>query len=118
MWRRLGREIWGFVFWTYDRGGVRYDIMVGLILAFIFLTPRGFFKDRPPSPSRQQIEVLEDGGYQLDAKLLSRETRNLEDGARRLLDIYTGRKVKVVRVEPVFDADGHVESYQVWIEQK
>ena len=46
MWRRLGREIWGFVFWTYDRGGVRYDIMVGMILAFIFLTPRGFFKDR------------------------------------------------------------------------
>jgi hypothetical protein len=118
MWRRLGRELWGFVFWTHERGGLRYDIMVGLILAFIFLTPRGFFKDRPAPPAGQQIVVLDDGGYQLDARLLARETHNLEDGARRLINAYTGKQVKILRIEPVQDSSGRVEAYQAWIEEK
>lgn len=29
--------------WYYERGSWQYDVMVILILAFIFLTPRSFF---------------------------------------------------------------------------
>lgn len=36
-----------FLWWSYPRGSLEYDIMVGIILAFIFLTPRSFFRDQP-----------------------------------------------------------------------
>ena len=35
------------VFWVYERGSWQYDIIVAVILAFIFLTPRSVFNDRP-----------------------------------------------------------------------
>lgn len=37
------RSILRILFWTYDRGSWQYDILCGLILAFIFLTPKGVF---------------------------------------------------------------------------
>ncbi|HVA62988.1 MAG TPA: hypothetical protein VNF74_04620 [Terriglobales bacterium] len=43
----LGRKLSSFLWWTYPRGSLEYDIMVGVILAFIFLTPRHFFRDQP-----------------------------------------------------------------------
>lgn len=113
--RRILQEVWGFVFWTHDRGGLRYDIMVGLVLAFIFLTPRTFFRDRPSPPSDQQIVILEEGTYRLDASLLAREKHNLEDAARRLLETRTGKHVEVERLEPVLDDDGHLTAYEVWV---
>jgi len=42
-----GRKLSSFLWWTYPRGSLEYDIMVGIILAFIFLTPRHFFRDQP-----------------------------------------------------------------------
>jgi hypothetical protein len=35
----LGRVL----FWRYQRGSWQYDILCGLILAFIFLTPKAVF---------------------------------------------------------------------------
>ena len=34
-------------FWAYERGTWQYDLIVIAILAFIFLTPRSWFSDRP-----------------------------------------------------------------------
>ncbi len=31
------------LFWTYSRGSWQYDVLCGLILCFIFLTPRTVF---------------------------------------------------------------------------
>ena len=37
-----------YLFWTYERGSFHYDVMVTLILLFLFLVPRLIdFKDRP-----------------------------------------------------------------------
>src|SRR4051794_41005250 len=36
---RVWQTIRGYFLWTYDRGGVHYDVMVSLILAFVFLAP-------------------------------------------------------------------------------
>jgi hypothetical protein len=37
-----------YLFWTYERGSVHYDIMVTLILLFLFVSPHFIdFKDRP-----------------------------------------------------------------------
>jgi hypothetical protein len=46
----LSRKLASFIWWTYPRGSLEYDIIVALILAFIFLTPRGFFHDQPAPP--------------------------------------------------------------------
>ncbi|MGH9416880.1 MAG: hypothetical protein ACRD01_09655 [Terriglobales bacterium] len=45
------RKLASFIWWSYPRGSIEYDIMVGVILAFIFLTPRHLFRDQPrPTP--------------------------------------------------------------------
>ncbi|MCX6624435.1 MAG: hypothetical protein NTY38_25915, partial [Acidobacteria bacterium] len=36
-----------FILWDYPRAVWQYDVMVGVILVFIFLTPREFFRDQP-----------------------------------------------------------------------
>ena len=54
------RLLRSYLFWTYERGSLHYDIMVTLILAFLFLAPRFIdFHDRPlpEIPARAQ-EVL------------------------------------------------------------
>ncbi len=49
-----------YFFWTYERGSFHYDVMVTLILLFLFVSPRFIdFKDRPvPEIPMQQSEVL------------------------------------------------------------
>lgn len=46
----MGRKLSSFIWWTYPRGSLEYDIIVALILAFIFLTPRALFHDQPAPP--------------------------------------------------------------------
>lgn len=41
------RKLGSFLWWSYPRGSLQYDIMVAMILAFIFLTPRHWFRDQP-----------------------------------------------------------------------
>ncbi len=36
-----------FVLWDFPRASWQYDVIVALILAFIFLTPREIFRDQP-----------------------------------------------------------------------
>src|ERR1700720_4271379 len=37
-----------YIFWSYERGTIQYDVMVTLILLFVFLSPRLInFKDKP-----------------------------------------------------------------------
>src|SRR6185312_16475892 len=35
------------IFWEFPRGSWQYDLVVGAILVFIFLTPRDWFGDQP-----------------------------------------------------------------------
>ena len=44
--------IWRGLFWTYDRGSWQYDVMVLIILGFVYLTPPGWLSD-PMAPHRQ-----------------------------------------------------------------
>ena len=64
-----------YLFWTYERGSFHYDVMVTLILLFIFVSPRFFnFGDKPvPDVQVRGSDVLVqagDGGafiYQVSA---------------------------------------------------
>jgi hypothetical protein len=49
-----------YFWWTYERGSFHYDVMVTLILAFLFVAPHYInFRDRPvPDISLQPNQVL------------------------------------------------------------
>ena len=36
---RIWRTIRDFILWSYERGTLQYDVMVTLILLFVFLSP-------------------------------------------------------------------------------
>ena len=46
----LGRTLKSYVFWTYERGSIPYDIMVTLILAIALVRAR-----KPDDPSPRSI---------------------------------------------------------------
>ena len=54
----LVRAVSKVVFWTYPRGGWQYDIVCGLILAFIFLTPKAVF-DGSAFSQEEDVSVIE-----------------------------------------------------------
>ena len=82
------------IFWSYERGSWQYDVIVILILAFIFLS-HPLFKDQPVLELTNLrhvsgvVEVSHDQTshtYQIDARLLG-ESRDL------LLEILDGHKL-------------------------
>ena len=112
-WRRVGR----FVLWDYPRACWQYDVMVGLILAFIFLTPRGLFRDQPRPPS---IVMLE-GHEGLDVFLLAPEVlqgvpeSEWRSKATALISKKLGRSVTLVRLEPILDAEKEPTGYMILV---
>jgi hypothetical protein len=58
--------------WSYERGTLQYDIMCGLILAFIFFVPRSCFLK--PNPNAQNdthktVAAVESGGAKAPARV-------------------------------------------------
>ncbi len=105
-----------FVLWDYPRGGWQYDVMVGLILAFVFLVPRGWFRDQPRIPRARRIAALpaERGAliFWIEAELLEgvpeeQRLRKAED----LLRFQTGEKHDLVRLEPILDSEQEIKGY-------
>jgi hypothetical protein len=45
--------------WTYERGTIQYDIICALILAFIFLVPKGCFVTtrHDPQPAAKALQT-------------------------------------------------------------
>jgi hypothetical protein len=46
------------IFWDFPRGSVFYDLVVALILAFIFLTPAEWFRDQPKTPKNPPSGII------------------------------------------------------------
>jgi len=50
------KTIKGYIWWTYERGIFHYDVMVTIILLFIFVAPRLIdFRDKPPAQNPHPI---------------------------------------------------------------
>jgi hypothetical protein len=125
MLRKLGAAIYRGLFWTYERGTWQYDIMVALILGFIFLTPRGWFRDQPNLPETSGVVLVSSNDhekvYQLRAAVLqlkqeAKAEEAIRKGAERVLQSYTGKPVQITRIQPEMDKRGEVVSYAVWVQ--
>ncbi|HEX4593625.1 MAG TPA: hypothetical protein VH157_05100 [Bryobacteraceae bacterium] len=101
-----------FLFWDYPRAGWQYDLMVGLILAFIFLTPRAWFRDQPHASN---VVMIRPDAFWVDSDLLSSSPEG-ERVARVgvLLKARTGKKYNVVRLEPIIDSEQETKGYMAF----
>jgi len=117
---RFLRGVGSFVFWSYERGTWQYDLMVALILAFVLLTPRGLFTDRPRPVAGQVVAISgpSGAGYRIEAGVLAGSARSLQLSARQVLEEVTGHHIKIQQMHPVLDAQGRVQAYDVITEAR
>jgi hypothetical protein len=109
-----------FILWDYPRGGWQYDVVVGIILAFIFLTPREWFGDQPRIPKASSISMISSehgiSAFFIEANLVA----GIPEAQRaaklnELLQIRTGdKRLRVTRIEPVRDSEGELEGYMAF----
>ena len=122
-WAKLGRGIGHVFFWAYERGTWQYDLIVIAILAFIFLTPRSWFSDRPTlqmTDLRHAQGIVEvshgEGGrtYLVDARLVdSLAPQKPEEAVRSIVSARVQRPFTVQSVDPVRDRNNVVLGYTV-----
>jgi hypothetical protein len=117
------RFLKSYLFWTYERGSFHYDVMVTLILAFIFVSPRFInFGDKPAErlPAPGEVMVVNGQGlsliYQINVKALDTKDadRDLKASMLRVIEPISGGVV-VDRYEPVKDTNGKLVAYRVWV---
>jgi hypothetical protein len=103
-----------FILWDFRRASWQYDVMVGIILAFIFFTPRTWFRDQP-KPSSIVMLPSESGSPVLfvDSKALAgvAEARRVPEVNRLLQRHPETRHLTATRVQPIVDAEGGLEGY-------
>jgi hypothetical protein len=119
----IWRTIRDYLFWSYERGTIQYDVMVTLILLFVFLSPRLInFKDKPVehNPHRTGVVVVPDGQgaliYQIEAAAIVGKGDDSSLGTQllQIIEPISG-EVSITKIEPVRDALGRVVSYKVWV---
>jgi len=112
-----------FILWDYARASWQYDVMVGVILAFIFFTPRSWFRDQPRMPQASQVTLLAGGHGNdvlwIDPELLAgvpeeQRVAKLAELLKSRPEILKGRMgttLAITRVEPILDSEGEVQGY-------
>lgn len=107
------KGFWKLIFWEFPRASWQYDVVVALILAFIFVTPRDFFKDQP-KPASVVLTQGEHGAtaFWIEPDLLSSlPEAQWSERAAELIRSKSKKTPKSVRVEPIFDAEKDIRGY-------
>jgi hypothetical protein len=115
-------------FWAYERGTWQYDLIVIAILAFIFLTPRSWFEDRPTlqlTDLRNHQGVVEvsrgsgGGAYLVDARLVDSTTpEKMNETVQEVVRSRAGRPFTIKWITPVRDRNNVLLGYTVEIQFK
>lgn len=114
----MGRILKSYFFWTYDRGSFHYDVMVSLILAFIFATPFLWnYGDRPQpemlAAHNVVVKVTGPGSYVYDVPASDVQgTAPLDAQLQQQIESVSGL-VTMDSVQPVKES-GKVTAYRVW----
>ena len=127
MLKLLRRYFW----WTEERGSIHYDVMVSLILLFLFVSPQFInYKDRPvETVALHESEVLvKEAGrsgenarfvYQIRADMPGGPQPSQTESERqaailRVVEPISG-EVSLERYEPVLDSHGKIVAYNAWV---
>lgn len=119
------RTLKNYVLWSYERGTIHYDVMVTLILLFVFFSPRLInFNDKPVehSPHRTEVVVTSDGHggliYRIEGSAVASGTANEQrEQMLRIIEPISG-EVAIDRVEPTRDHSGRVLTYNVYVSRQ
>jgi hypothetical protein len=103
------------IFWDFPRTSWQYDVIVLLILAFIFLTPRDFFRDQPRAAKVVQVPT-ESGAnvFWIEPHLLPANPEQQKTQAAELIRARTGKPTLVYRVEPITNSEEDVMGYMAY----
>ena len=120
----IWRTIRGYILWSYERGTLHYDVMVTLILLFVFVSPHFInFKDKPvehnPHPIGLVIIPDQQGGfiYQIPAAAVNTNSEiDISAQLERIIEPISG-EVTITKYEAVKDPRGNPQSYKVWVEK-
>ncbi len=115
----------GYLFWTYERGSLHYDVMVTLILAFVFVSPHYInFKDKPIERNPHQTGVIVNpdgqGGlyFQVDAAaVINSPGTDVDTALLSVIEPIAG-EVRLVSYKAITDRRGHVTGYMVRVERQ
>jgi hypothetical protein len=123
----MTRLLRSYFFWTYERGSLHYDVMVTLILLFLFIAPRFIdFKDKPVADvGLQPTQVLvRHAGYNQGSERLVYTVRAselhgatgpaLQEAAMKIIQPISG-PVTVDLITPVQDTTGRTVAYDVTV---
>lgn len=116
----IWRTIRSYILWQHERGTLHYDIMVTLILIFIFFSPRVInFNDKPvyrnPHPTEVVVTSDTEGHllYQVEANVVTPgDDQSVRDQLLHIIEPISGA-VSIVSYEAVSDHNGTVQSYKV-----
>jgi hypothetical protein len=120
----MNKTLKSYFYWTYPRGNVHYDVMVTLILLFIFVTPRFWdFGDKPSSAAgpAHAITVVGDGGHDVIVSVQASDVQipagasvnEVKKALRQAIEPVTGDAVFVERWETATDVQGNV-IWKIW----
>ena len=120
----MNKVVKSYFYWAYPRGNFHYDVMVTLILLFIFATP--WMWDYGDKPSRaagpaHPISVIGDGSHGVIVTIeasdvtvpASASDRQVRKVLRKAIEPVTGDAVSVVHWETATNAQGKLE-WKVW----
>ena len=119
------RTIRSYILWQHERGTLHYDIMVTLILIFVFFSPHVLdFNDKPMPLASHPTGVLVTpdgtGGLvcQIEASAITPGNGiTVQDQLLHIIKPISG-DVSIVNYEPVSDRKGQLQGYRVWVKRK
>jgi hypothetical protein len=116
----VGRILKSYFFWTYERGSFHYDVMVTLILAFIFITPFVWnYGDRPqpePLAANNILVSLPSPGvfvYDIPSSRIRRGAGPIDAQLQSEIQSVSG-PVTLDRYQPLKEPHGHITAWRVW----
>lgn len=118
------RTIKGFILWSHERGTIQYDVMVTLILLFVFFSPKFIdFNDHPVrrNPQPSDIIVSPDGSggfiYQIESKVIpGGDDAAVQAQLLRVIEPISG-EISIQHYDSVTDKTGKVVAYRVWVKR-
>jgi hypothetical protein len=121
----MNRILKSYFYWTYPRGNFHYDVMVTLILLFIFVTPHLWnYGDKPSELDfpRHPMTVTVDGKrgmmITVQAADLNVTPGDPDQAIKRALRVavepVAGDSVFIERWELTRDASGNPLAWKVW----
>ena len=113
-----------YFYWEYPRGCVHYDVMVSLILLFIFVTPHLWDFGAKPTPFSGITHPIQVAAYGTQGLMVTVRASDVsipagasdyavKEALRKAIEPVTGDAVFVERWKTTADANGNL-SWQVW----